>query len=50
MHGGPTAYGYPDPTYLNRVKSELAASSLTEDMIGKEIPQENPQSGHINSK
>jgi deltex-like protein len=42
MHGGPTSFGYPDPTYFSRVKEELAARSLTEDMVGKEIPMENP--------
>jgi hypothetical protein len=31
--GGPTNYGYPDPTYLSRVKSELAAKGFTPDMI-----------------
>ncbi|KAI6223024.1 hypothetical protein M3Y99_01471900 [Aphelenchoides fujianensis] len=28
--GGPQAYGYPDPDYLNRVKAELAAVGITE--------------------
>ncbi|KAI8507650.1 E3 ubiquitin-protein ligase dtx3l [Branchiostoma belcheri] len=27
--GGPTRYGYPDPTYLARVKEELAAKGIT---------------------
>ncbi|CAH1268223.1 DTX3L [Branchiostoma lanceolatum] len=27
--GGPTRYGYPDPTYLGRVKEELAAKGIT---------------------
>ncbi|CAD5119710.1 DgyrCDS8300 [Dimorphilus gyrociliatus] len=26
--GGPTVYGYPDPTYLNRVKEELRAKGI----------------------
>jgi deltex-like protein len=29
MHGGP--YGYPDPTYLQRVKEDLAAKGLVPD-------------------
>ncbi|EDO41560.1 predicted protein, partial [Nematostella vectensis] len=28
VHGGPTAFGYPDPGYLNRVKQELAARGI----------------------
>ncbi|KAI6192833.1 hypothetical protein M3Y99_01916100 [Aphelenchoides fujianensis] len=28
--GGPQAYGYPDPGYLDRVKAELAAVGVTE--------------------
>ncbi|KAI6197635.1 E3 ubiquitin-protein ligase [Aphelenchoides besseyi] len=32
-HGGPAAYGYPDPGYLNRVKNELAAVGVTQDDI-----------------
>ncbi|XP_077982581.1 uncharacterized protein LOC144437515 [Glandiceps talaboti] len=27
-HGGPAQYGYPDPTYLSRVKEELAAKGI----------------------
>ncbi|XP_071947925.1 uncharacterized protein [Antedon mediterranea] len=27
-HGGPDNYGYPDPTYLKRVKSELSAKGI----------------------
>ncbi|XP_078597385.1 uncharacterized protein LOC144873702 [Branchiostoma floridae x Branchiostoma japonicum] len=27
-HGGPDEYGYPDPTYLNRVREELAAKGV----------------------
>ncbi len=27
-HGGPQAFGYPDPTYLNRVTQELAAKGI----------------------
>jgi len=29
MHGG--AYGYPDPTYLQRVKEDLAAKGIVPD-------------------
>ncbi|KAI6195022.1 hypothetical protein M3Y96_01186900 [Aphelenchoides besseyi] len=32
-HGGPAAYGYPDPNYLNRVKAELAAVGITEEDV-----------------
>ncbi|XP_074619139.1 uncharacterized protein LOC141877981 [Acropora palmata] len=28
IHGGPYAYGYPDPDYLRRVKEELAAKGI----------------------
>ena len=28
--GGPTCFGYPDPTYLKRVQEELAAKGITE--------------------
>ena len=28
MSGGPTTYGYPDPTYLTRVKQELADKGI----------------------
>ncbi|XP_070574032.1 uncharacterized protein [Ptychodera flava] len=31
--GGPARYGYPDPTYLDRVKAELAAKAITGDMV-----------------
>ncbi|XP_050395211.1 uncharacterized protein LOC130010309 [Patella vulgata] len=33
MSGGPTHFGFPDPTYLNRVKEELASKGITEDDI-----------------
>ncbi|XP_041360604.1 uncharacterized protein LOC121376883 isoform X2 [Gigantopelta aegis] len=29
-HGGPTRFGYPDPTYLSRVRDELASKGVTE--------------------
>jgi deltex-like protein len=28
LNGGSTNYGYPDPTYFNRVREELAAKSV----------------------
>ncbi len=45
MHGGPTSFGFPDPTYFSRVSEELAARSLTEDLIGVEFAMENPAHG-----
>ena len=36
--GGTSMFGYPDPTYFERVKDELAQRGLTADMIGKDIP------------
>ena len=30
-HGGSTGYGYPDPTYFNRVKQELALKGVLHD-------------------
>ena len=30
-HGGSTGYGYPDPTYFNRVKQELALKGVVQD-------------------
>ncbi|XP_050395161.1 uncharacterized protein LOC126814203 [Patella vulgata] len=33
MNGGPTHFGYPDPTYLDRVKEELASKGVTKDDI-----------------
>lgn len=38
--GGPTHFGYPDPTYLERVRDELAQKGLTVDLIGKELRPE----------
>ncbi|PIO71919.1 hypothetical protein TELCIR_06162 [Teladorsagia circumcincta] len=35
--GGPQKYGYPDPDYLNRVKEDLAAMGITEDMVPPDI-------------
>lgn len=34
-HGGPENHGYPDPTYLDRVKEELAALGV---FAQKEVP------------
>ena len=31
--GGTSAYGYPDDTYFNRVKNELAANGVMESDI-----------------
>jgi deltex-like protein len=31
MHGGPQNYGYPDPTYLQRVTEDLAAKGIVPD-------------------
>ena len=31
--GGPTAHGYPDPTYLNRVQEELATFGITDEYL-----------------
>ncbi|KAL3864977.1 hypothetical protein ACJMK2_006617 [Sinanodonta woodiana] len=33
IHGGSTNFGYPDPTYLQRVQEELAAKGITKDMV-----------------
>ncbi|EPB70481.1 hypothetical protein ANCCEY_10414, partial [Ancylostoma ceylanicum] len=35
--GGPLKYGYPDPDYLSRVKEDLAAMGITEDMLPEEM-------------
>ena len=38
--GGPTKYGYPDPTYLSRVSGELGAKTITPETIkGMDISQ-----------
>ena len=36
LSGGPTHFGYPDDTYFNRVKEELAAKGVFKDNIDKE--------------
>ncbi|XP_046368845.2 uncharacterized protein LOC124143788 isoform X1 [Haliotis rufescens] len=33
MDGGPTRFGYPDPTYLTRVRDELASKGVTADNV-----------------
>jgi len=35
ISGGPQYFGYPDETYFNRVKQELAAKGVTKDHIEK---------------
>ena len=32
-HGGSSNFGYPDPTYFERVKEELASVGVTTDDI-----------------
>ncbi|GMT04189.1 hypothetical protein PENTCL1PPCAC_26363, partial [Pristionchus entomophagus] len=34
MHGGPQAYGYPDPGYLDRLTEELASLGITQALLG----------------
>lgn len=33
LHGGPNNFGYPDDSYLDRVKEELAAVGITEEIL-----------------
>lgn len=33
LSGGTSSFGYPDPTYLNRVQEELASKGVTEDSM-----------------
>lgn len=37
LYGGPTCFGYPDPTYFNRVKEELAAKGVIQDNIDEDV-------------
>ena len=37
VYGGPTRFGYPDNTYFNRVKEELASKGVTQESIGKDL-------------
>lgn len=36
-HGGPAHFGYPDPTYFNRVKQEFAAKGIIEENIKENL-------------
>jgi hypothetical protein len=36
-HGGPSQFGYPDPTYFNRVKQEFAAKGIIQDNIDENL-------------
>jgi len=45
--GGTSSFGYPDPTYFDRVTTELEARGVTIDQIAK---LENPTFGNINLK
>ena len=45
--GGTSSFGYPDPTYFERVTSELQARGVTPDQITR---MENPNMGIINLK
>lgn len=49
LHGGTSNYGYPDPTYFDRVKGELAQYGLLPEDIGKEFPLANPMHGQANA-
>lgn len=35
--GGPTRFGYPDPTYFSRVQEELAVKGVTKDSIDEDL-------------
>ena len=37
MCGGSTHFGYPDKTYFNRVKEELAAKGVIQDNIDEDV-------------
>jgi deltex-like protein len=37
ISGGPTSFGYPDDTYFNRVKEELAAKGVTKESIKEDV-------------
>ena len=37
LFGGPTNFGYPDQTYFNRVKEELASKGVTQESIGRDL-------------
>ena len=37
LYGGSTHFGYPDNTYFNRVKQELAAKGVVQDNIDEDV-------------
>ena len=37
LNGGPTCFGYPDNTYFNRVKEELASKGVCKERINKNL-------------
>ena len=38
MHGGPTSFGFPDPSYLDRVSEELEVRGISpEDVAYKQV-------------
>ena len=37
LYGGPTRFGYPDKSYFNRVKEELAAKGVTKESIDRDL-------------
>ena len=37
LFGGPTRFGYPDKSYFNRVKEELAAKGVTKESIDRDL-------------
>ncbi len=41
--GGSSMFGYPDETYFDRVKDEMAQRGVTSDLIGIEFQMENPR-------
>ncbi|KAJ1346052.1 hypothetical protein KIN20_000727 [Parelaphostrongylus tenuis] len=37
VYGGPQKHGFPDPDYLSRVKEDISAMGITEDMVPSEM-------------
>ena len=37
LYGGATNFGYPDKSYFNRVKEELAAKGVTKESAGRDL-------------
>ena len=37
LYGGSTHFGYPDKTYFNRIKEELASKGVIQDNIDEDI-------------